>query len=164
MKNYLDSEQRLAQRRSFVGAVILYVVAALSALPVALLLLSLSRGRGLGTVAELAVAALLVLSQTASSAAIALLGDFLRHFSRDADPFGRAQPARLVATAGLLLLHTLTDAAAAALPATARSVAGPLASALELDLKPLVLTVFLACLAMVVRYGNALKEDSDGFV
>lgn len=29
------------------------------------------------------------------------------------------------------------------------------------DLKVIVMIVFLICLAMVVRYGDALKEDSD---
>lgn len=29
------------------------------------------------------------------------------------------------------------------------------------DLKVVVMVVFLICLAMVIRYGNALKEDSD---
>ena len=33
-----------------------------------------------------------------------------------------------------------------------------------IDLKVVVMVVFLACLAMVVRYGNVLKEDSDSFL
>ena len=164
MKTSLDSEQRLAQRRSFVGAVTLYVLAALSALSTALFCLSLAQGNPPVAAAGLVEATLLVLSQVASVVAIALLARFLHHFSRDADPFGHGQSARLVAAAVLLLAHTLADAAASALPAAALALAGPLASSLEVGLSPLVITVFLICLAMVVRYGNALKEDSDGFV
>lgn len=95
---------------------------------------------------------------------IFLLAEFLRHFGRDTSPFGRKQSARLLAAGLLLVLRTVVDALTSTSAFTVQIADGlSLTSTSGVDLKVIAIIVFLICLAMVVRYGNALKVDSDSF-
>lgn len=61
-------------------------------------------------------------------------------------------------------LRALFDAMMPMTGAPASVDAVPLVMHIDLDLKIIAVVIFLVCLAMVVRYGDALKEDSDSFV
>ena len=94
------------------------------------------------------------------------LAEFLRNFRQEASPFGRGQATR-VALAGLLLLsYALLDLFG---PATSYRLdlmgeAMPVAITSQPGINPMMLSLsgFFLCLALVVRYGDALKEDLDG--
>lgn len=94
------------------------------------------------------------------------LAEFLRNFRQGASPFGRGQAAR-VALAGLLLLsNTLLDLFGPAASYQLDVVGGtlPIVATSQPGTNPMMLSLagFFLCLALVVRYGDALKEDLDG--
>lgn len=156
MPERLCRDYKSAQRASKVGAGALYAVAALS------LIISLAfcascppTGEGGGAWTLSVVAAGLF------TAAVALLAEFLRHFGRDSSPFGKSQFARLIAAALLMGLRTVFDAFMPVTEAPSSTDAIPLVTHIDLDLKIVTVIIFLVCLATVVRYGDALKEDSD---
>lgn len=157
MDEHLASERRHARRWSLVGALVLHSVAAVIVVASICYYAELLRTQPPTTWQQALPEALSVLSLLVSVGSIVLVAEFLRHFCRDDAPFSRAQSVRLLGSAGLLVARTLIDLAAAAAP--------PLPSAEGVvDPKIVVLAVFLACLSMVVRYGDALKEDSDSIV
>ncbi|MCR8908077.1 MULTISPECIES: hypothetical protein [Atopobiaceae] len=162
MDSSLNRECRVARRWSRFGAVALHGAAGLGTIAEIAFCLLLVR-KGLPDVRDILLFEVpLVLSQCMTLGTIFLLAEFLRHFCRDDSPFGGAQSTRLVMTSVLLLGHLLLElVVAGTAPAGALE---SLALDVDLDLKGAVLMVFLVCLAMVVRYGNALKEDSDAFV
>ncbi len=89
--------------------------------------------------------------------------EFLRRFGReDRAPFGSGQSARLVAAALLMLPRALLEAAVPLEKAVSTELAFSLTRR-GLYLRIISVTIFLVCLAMIVRYGDALKEDSDSF-
>ena len=166
MNDHLVGERRLARRCSLPGALILYSIAALALLAEAVHCAMLPAAELPGLWGDPLFEALLVLSQMTAIAAILLLGEFLRHFGADASPFGAGQSARLLAAAGLLVGRVLLEATIKLSFDLGSLAAPPIPCILEteLDLKLVAIVIFLGCLAMVVRYGNALKEDSDSFV
>lgn len=94
-----------------------------------------------------------------------LLGNFLRHFGHDSSPFGKCQSIRLVIAGILYAFRAIIDSLVVdpvyevpLLPGNSQIL---VSSEPNPDLKVVVMVVFLICLAMVIRYGNALKEDSD---
>ena len=97
-----------------------------------------------------------------------LLALFLSKFSHGNSPFGGTQNRRLVLAGAALVIRAILDSFTAMFASTtyefANSPAITFMPTATLDLKVVVMVVFLVCLAMVVRYGDALKEDSDAFV
>ena len=71
---------------------------------------------------------------------------------------------RLVAAAALLGLRAVFDAMVPSSHAFGSLGEIRAITHADLDLKIISVVIFLVCLAMVVRYGDALKEDSDSFV
>ena len=149
---------RHAQSASRIGAVCMYAMAA------ALCIISVASccafaGQGVIPPAPLARPAL-------STVTTVCLAEFLRNFRQEASPFGRGQATR-VALAGLLLLsYALLDLFG---PATSYRLdfmgeAMPVAITSQPGINPMMLSLsgFFLCLALVVRYGDALKEDLDG--
>lgn len=110
------------------------------------------------------------LSSTLSLGTVAattfLLAKFLRHFATDSSPFSSKQFHRLLLTAALLGIRAVLDLFTQTLSIAVGSTGlSPVLDAqTNVDLKVIVMIVFLACLAMVIRYGDALKEDSDAFI
>lgn len=165
MNERLDQELSIARRLSLVGLVVMCAITLICvAIAAAYLLAPIPEGHGpvdaswrLCNCAGLAVLGI----------STALLAAFLWHFRRDANPFGGGQSLRLVAASAALAMRALMDVAAGTFPPVTIAEE-PLTIALVpqsgIDLKVIVTVVFLACLAMVVRYGDALKEDSDAFV
>lgn len=164
MSERIDRDYRYARRASLLGSIALYAIA----------LLSLAIGAHLACADFPPAAAdpgarrvLLGLSTLAFAGADVLLAEFLRHFGSGSEPFGRAQSARLILAALLLASRTVLDALApssALAAALGAAAAVPLAAHAAFGLKVVSVVVFLVCIAMVVRYGDALKEDSDAFV
>lgn len=87
-----------------------------------------------------------------------LLASFFWCFGRDRSPFGRRQSFRLAGAGALFLMRMTLDALIP--PAVANGTPG-LTEHPEVNLQIVTIIVFLGCLAMVMRYGEALKEDSD---
>lgn len=97
-----------------------------------------------------------------------LLAEFLRKFGRGHDPFGTAQSLRLVAAGILVLLYSVLNSALPSLD-NIQVVGGSVPVSIDngassLGLLDITMAVFLVCLAMVIRYGSALKEDSDSII
>ena len=91
-----------------------------------------------------------------------LLGSFLWHFGGRESPFGARQSLRLAGAAILYLVRMAVDAAAPVFsPVEMGNGALTLTQQSGIDLQLVTIVVFLACLAIVMRYGDALKEDSD---
>lgn len=96
-----------------------------------------------------------------------LLAEFFRNFSKGSSPFGKWQTVRLITAGILFTLRLAIDWTAPIDIEPALNVIGQFVQVTSQpgpDLKVVVMVVFLVCLAMVVRYGDALKEDSDAFV
>ena len=167
MQSNLLSEHKLARRGTSVGATILYAVAAVALLAEALHCLVIVSAELPGTWGDPFFEVLLVLSQLAAIGAVGLLGGFLRHFCAHRAPFGGTQSARLIVASTLLVGCTALDVVLACAFHPVEPAPVPLLSfaiGTQFVLRLLALAVFFGCLAMVVRYGNALKEDSDSIV
>jgi magnesium-transporting ATPase (P-type) len=99
---------------------------------------------------------------------VIFLAGFLRHFYRDPTPFGQQQSRRLVVAACLLCVQIVLGAMLPPVGNISLSVSPiPISVSTSQDstnLNVIILVVFLFCLASLVRYGNALKEDSDSIL
>lgn len=160
MPERLDRDYRFARRASRVGAAALYGIAALSlmiGLGFFLLCAPPDSGCAGYRLIGLAVAGVFTIS-------VVLLAEFLRHFGQDSSPFGERQFLRLVSAALLMGVRAVFDALAPVSRIASPSGTIPVVTHIDLDLKIISVVIFLVCLAMVVRYGDALKEDSDSFV
>ena len=167
MTNNLNSELRLARRITAVGSGVLHALAALSLLGEALHCAIVLRAELPGTWGDPLFEVLLVISQLAAIGAIVLAARFLRHFCVDPSPFSAAQSARLAVMATIVMGRTVLDVVLSRAFYPVGHAPLPLlclAVETQVVLKVLALAVFIGCLAMVVRYGNALKEDSDSIV
>lgn len=143
----------------------MYVIAAFSAVTLICFLYAILKVGVLNSLPPLS--GLVALGRTLSTTiAIALLGEFLRHFVSDSSPFGKRQSLRLLFAGLLFSLRMFIDCSTHEQPyelpvTTSTSFELILTTTAGPDLKVIVMIVFLICLAMVVRYGDALKEDSD---
>lgn len=167
MDNDLLDAHRIASRGATVGGTVLHAVTALAIACELLHGLMLLASKLPGTWGDPTFNALLAASQVVAIIAMALLGGFLRHFATDAAPFRAAQSSRLVAVAALIAGRVLLNAVlrcayGTAGPAPVPALSGLLGAQAALGL--VALGTFLACLSMVVRYGDALKKDSDSIV
>ena len=158
MPERLDRSYRRARRVARAGATAFYGLAALCLVTVlGYYLHALPQEPSVGR-SLTALACAIVFAAPAVPVA-----EFLRRFGREGhSPFGKGQPARLLAAALLLLPRALLSAAVPLEEAVSTELAFPLTRA-GLYLKIIWVTIFLVCLAMIVRYGDALKEDSDSF-
>lgn len=155
---------RHARRASLVGAACMYVMACLLAVITlgtchALVWTPVPQGPHIVEV---------LLRDLPAVVATVLLAEFLRRFAQEGSPLGRAQSIRLTFAAALLLVYLIVDSLLESAAYAVELVGGPVAvgavSQNGFDPVKLSLVVFLACLAVVIRYGNALKEDSDSIV
>ena len=157
MPKELEKSYLRAKRVSTVGAVAMFAIVVLQ-----LFVLSIHLFAFASTKSASYPWAINFLLLIATTVATALLGRFLFRFSRDESPFNFKQFLRLVLAAGLFAVKMALDASRPAYaPLEVMEGTISLTPQPGLDLQSLTLVVFLACLAIVVRYGNALKEDSD---
>lgn len=162
MPEKLIANYKKAKRASLVGAVVLYLLGASCVATLLIYLIATCQMEGTST--HLVYGLIPVCSLASISVSVILLAEFFRHFSSDPSPFSRHQSVRLICAAVTLALKTFLDGLLPSFEATMLSAGITLVPQSGLDLKVVVMVVFLVCLAMVVRYGDALKEDSDAFV
>lgn len=164
MPEILEKTFVKARRASAVGAVCMYAIAILSAFNFITFLYTITSTSVLSQLTE-ANQLIMLLTTLLTSISILLLGEFLRHFGFDSSPFGKRQSIRLLSSGVLfsirMILESLFPEPQYFSPVSENSWNVIVTSQPGPDLKVIVMIVFLICLAMVVRYGDALKEDSD---
>lgn len=162
--NNPNTELVKAQRTCFIACLCMYLVVGLNVLIGVVYLYASVQTNSLD---------FLTASQSLRSFADILLGilfssmlaEFLRHFSKG-NPFGSGQSARLFVSGAALALRTILDALNPIGPYET-SVAGlgaTVTSQADVDLKVIAMVVFLISLSVVIRYGDALKQDSDSIL
>lgn len=145
-----------AQRSAQIATFVMAIIVALQALIFITYLITLAEAaRSLANVLRL-------FAMLVTIGATVLLASFFWCFGKDRSPFGRRQSLRLAAAGALFLVRMGVDALVFSLasPAVANGTPG-LTEHPEVNLQIVTIIVFLGCLAMVMRYGEALKEDSD---
>ena len=161
MTENILGEYRRAKRTSLIGTICMYVMATLLAA------VALVSGSALvrGALSHDTLALLRLLKHASAVVATVLLAEFLRNFGRSSSPFGRGQSARLVTAGLLLVLNTSLDLFGSSPSYDVQLLGGslPMGATSQPGINPLMFSfaVFLFCLALVNRYGNLLKEDSD---
>lgn len=161
MPEEIQGRYRRARSLCRVGYVSLYVMAGVLVAMMAVSLLALTRS------ARPSQTCLLVgiVRQGMSIVATALLAEFLRDFGAGRAPFEQRQSVRLALAGLLIVLKTSLDIFGPTLAGGIALSDGPVTVCVSsqpgVDPMMVGLAVFFACLALVVRYGNALKEDSD---
>lgn len=153
-----------AKKASVAGSLCMYFLAVISALGCIAFIVSATNQELLGS-APYDYKLVVALCTLSTTIAITLLGEFLRHFVSDPSPFGKRQSLRLLISGLLFAIRLILDGCFPgklySLSFFANSDAIAITTQPGPDLKVVVMVVFLICLAMVIRYGNALKEDSD---
>lgn len=96
---------------------------------------------------------------------VILMAEFLRHFAKG-NPFGKAQSLRLFLAGIALAIRTLFDGMipGALFDANVPELNTTVSSQADIDLKVVAMIVFLIALSLIVRYGDALKQDSDSIL
>lgn len=160
----LKREFDRARRVSTVGAFVMYAIAVATAVIFLIYLyVIVTAGSTSGQESAWPVAAMLSLGAFALSNL--LLGRFLWCFGNGGSPFGARQTYRLCFATALLAFKL---AGTVMVPSFNSLEVVPgllsLTSQPRVDLQGVTLIVLLLSLAMVLRYGNALKEDSDSIV
>lgn len=164
MPQEVDREFRRARLASRIGSVAMYLVALLGCVIGAIYLYTFI-GSDANKVPSLIWWVVSLAGVLAFTGATFCLARFLRDFCKGKSPFGSQQSRRLFVAGLLYAVATAIDAMLPpALPVSI--VVGPLSFMLAadgkgLELKAIVLIVFPLCLAAVVRYGDAIKRDSD---
>ena len=166
MPEKLIREYKRASIIARTGATLLYCIGLIGVAIAALHVISLLPS-GQSSSADVQQRILSILSALIMAGSVAMLAEFLRHFARRTAPFGHKQSLRLMLASALFALRSFLDALTpgANITVSSESVLSMVPSSqFTVDLKVVVMIVFLACLAMVIRYGDALKEDSDAFI
>lgn len=167
MTDKLNATYKRASRACHVGAVCMYTLALLMLLLTLTFVYAFTQLSVFDGILDISGRALLLVPLALVFVATVLLGEFFRCFRHTRSPFG-TQQSRKILIAGLLFVAAavfdsipLASFDVALFPDSSFGVASP---SYGLDMKVVVLAVFLICLSFVVRYSNALKEDSDSIV
>lgn len=162
MTEEIDRSYRRASRAAAVGTACMCLLFLLMLLN-ALVLLYVAVGTDTLRVLPDGQVLVMLASNLVPALQVLPLAGFLRHFA-DGSPFEPAQSARLAAAGALLLLQQVLSGMYAPLDPTlvsAEPVPLLVTDAPGVEVDDITMVVFLLCLALVVRYGGALKEDSD---
>ena len=165
MPDKIIAEYKKAQSISKFGSRIMYVLAMMCML-ITVISYGAIFGSGATGISDWQIISLF--GSLATIVSISQVASFLSHFSKGINPFSKTQSNRLI-LAGVAILLRLAFDSISQVPSFIIEVEGAhsfvqVTSQPGPDLKVVVMVVFLVCLAMVVRYGDALKEDSDAFV
>lgn len=167
MPERIAKEFRLAKSAARIGATALFVILGLEVIVLGAFSLVVPATVGVDE-GQMAGWAISVIGSLSTCAVTLLLALFLSKFSGGNSPFGRVQFRRLILAGVILVIRATLDSFTELFAPTTyeftSSSAITFMPTAALDLKVVVMVVFLVCLAMVVRYGDALKEDSDAFV
>ncbi len=151
----------LARRVSCLGAICMYILAAFMLLILFVYLYAFTQTEVLFWI-EPSSQVLISVSNLINTLSVFLLGEFFRGFAKGRSPFGPQQSRRLLVAGLLFALQEVLD-----LVIITPSFSVQVVDSVTLTTQPgpslntVVMIVFLICLALVVRYGNALKQDSD---
>lgn len=160
----LEQEKVRAQRACKFGAICMYCIAAISLLMDALYLYTLTQTATLGflTMGQRIATAI---DGATSTIWMILLAEFLRNF-RKGSPFGKSQSLRLLVAGLALAVQTATNILfpSGAFQENVRELGVTVTSQSDIDLKVIAMIVFLIALSLVIRYGDALKQDSDSIL
>lgn len=163
MPDEINHSYKKAKIASLVGSGVMYVLFALGVGISLVSIVALSQTDSLKLLPN-GQRLLLLLSVLLPVPAILLLAEFLRHFGRGGHPFGASQSLRLLSAGALLLFYTAIDSMRAKF-GTINLTGGPTPIGINdgpsISIVNVTFVVFLLCFALIVRYGNALKEDSD---
>ena len=160
MPEEVKSTYLIARRSSRLAAATMGVLGVIQLIIFALYLVTITQE--IASMRQLVIGSLRLGSILSTLASTYLLGSFLWHFGGRESPFGARQSLRLAGAAVLYLVRMAVDAAAPVLsPVEMGDGALTLTQQSGIDLQLVTIVVFLACLAIVMRYGDALKEDSD---
>lgn len=154
----VDREHAIAKRVSFLSAVLMLGVALVGGLVTGVFICAEIANPG---AVDLGQSLLITVGQLVAEAFILLLASFLWHANKEASPFGKAQGTRLLAAGMLLVVRTLIDNFTASLPEGIGLGPVTLTTEPSIDLKSIAIMIFMIALAFILRYGEALKEDSD---
>ena len=160
----LRNELRRAQRACRIACVCMYIIVAFFLLIAFIFIYTmtqtdsldfLTNGQRLGLLIDIGAGTIWVI----------LMAEFLRHFAKG-NPFGKAQSLRLFLAGTALAIRTLFDGM---IPGTLFDASVPelgttVSSQADIDLKVVAMIVFLIALSLIVRYGDALKQDSDSIL
>lgn len=167
MPEELAKEYRRARTMSRLGAASMYLFATALCLILGIHILGFVQNGSLLSNITISEQVIAITSLAFIIVSVILLAEFLRHFGSDSSPFGKRQSLRLLIAAACFAIRSAMDSLIPSVSSTApvgEAASLAYSSYPTIDLKVVVMVVFLACLAMVVRYGNALKEDSDSFL
>ncbi|MGQ5425960.1 hypothetical protein ACULPM_02820 [Thermophilibacter sp. ZX-H3] len=162
MPEKIKKEYGYACKISAIGATFLYALFAYCLLALIVLIVALSSF--ISESVRYVFPTLALISHVSTTGAVFLLAEFLRRFRKADSPFETKQSFRLSGAALFLAIRTLIDCFVPTFNPISTSSGAVIVPQSGPDLKVVVMVVFLVCLAMVVRYGDALKEDSDAFV
>lgn len=166
MPEDLKTTYRLARIASFLGSVLMYVLLLLVIINFAVYFYAVMWTEALCAISQ--ESRLLLLATVFVPLPLEwLLAEFLRNFGCGHNPFGTVQSLRLVAAGMLAMLYATLNSIApqmSGITVIGGSVPIGIDSGPSLGLLDITITVFFICLAMVIRYGYALKEDSDSFI
>lgn len=160
----LNQELVRAQMACRIAAICMYAIAAVSLFIDILYFYTLTQTDSLGFLTNGQSFATVFHSVTCT-ALIVLLAEFLRNFCKGS-PFGKAQSLRLFVAGLCLAAQTMVSAMfpSAQFEADVAKTGMTVASQADIDLKVVAMIVFLIALSLVMRYGHALKEDSDSIL
>lgn len=159
----LNKLYRQAKRISTIGTICLYVISGLVLLIAVGLFYAFLQTNDFSN-ENLVWKVLTCAESFAELLSIALMGTFLRHHGHERSPFGPRQSRRLFISGCLYVLKRVFSYLTAG-PVHAVEIAPSITATTGLtphiSLLDIALIVFLLCLGMMVRYGDALKKDSD---
>ncbi len=118
-----------------------------------------------GTVAPLFFA---LFEDALTIATFVLFAEFFRNLTKEASPFGGRQSLRLIIAAVAGLSCRVLESVVTIGPFSSISANMPIPLVKTADspmfFSDLAVFSFLICFALVIKYSNALKEDSDSFL
>lgn len=160
----LNDELRRAQQACRVACTCMYIIVAFFLLIAFVFIYTMTRTDSLAFLTSMQRFGLLI-DIGAGTVWVILMAEFLRHFAKG-NPFGKAQSLRLFLAGITLTIRTLFDGI---IPGALFDVDIPelgtaVSSQADIDLKVVAMIVFLIALSLIVRYGDALKQDSDSIL
>lgn len=160
----LQKELVRAQRACSVACICMYVLVALFSLIALGYFFVITQTDSLDFLTRGQTFALLV-DVTSGLLWVILMAEFLRHFAKG-NPFGRTQSLRLLLAGLALAVRTFFDALfpGAQFDTSVPELGTAVTSQADIDLKVVAMIVFLIALSLIVRYGDALKQDSDSIL
>ena len=162
--NDLKDELRRAQRACRIACICMYIIVFFFLLIALVFIYTMTQTDSLDFLTSVQKFGLLI-DIGAGTVWVILMAEFLRHFAKG-NPFGKAQSLRLFLAGVALTIRTLFDGIIPGVlfDASVPELGTAVSSQADIDLKVIAMIVFLIALSLIVRYGDALKQDSDSIL